>query len=441
MKLSEKIGRLYFNREDLSEIEMARSRNLSIYEGCTARSILTLTSGSFLVGFAGYLGASDQIAGIVSAIPVFAGIITVFSPLMFERMANRKFITVLFCLLGRLMLGTMIVIPFIDIPNSHQIALLIGMFLTANLFLAAMMPSATTWLLKITPESIRGVYYGRREAIVLGAVTIVTLVMGQVLDKFDRAGYQLRGFIILYIFVIIITLVNFIIFSGMKEPPNEILKTDISVINIFRIPLKNKKYMTISILMAVWNFGYQLAFPFTSVYMVSTLKLGYGLITVMAVLASLTSVVSVYFWGRLADRKSWLYLMNLMILIQITSFLIWFFINKSTAAILLPMAHILGGAAIGGINISLNNLQYTFSPPDNKTVFLGFSSAVNGVIGFTGTLAGSYFLTLSEKLEFKVWNLSVGSMQMIFLIAGITLFSGVMFVHNIMKSEAFKVTL
>ncbi len=439
MKLSEKISNLYYNKADLNEKEMARSRYLSIYEGGTARSILTLTSGSFLVGFANYLGASNQILGIVSAIPVFAGIVTVFSPLMFERMVNRKFITILFCLIGRLMLGTMIVIPFIDIPNSLQIVLLIGMFLVANLFLASIMPSATTWLLKITPESIRGTYYGRREAIVLGAVTIVTLVMGQVLDKFDRAGYQLGGFVILYIFVIIITLVNFIVFSGMKEPPNEILKTDISVINIFRIPLKNKKYVTISILMAVWNFGYQFAFPFTSVYMVSTLKLGYGLITIMAVLASLASVISVYFWGRLADRKSWLYLMNLMIFIQITSFFIWFFINKSTVAILLPIAHILGGAAIGGINISLNNLQYSFSPPDNKTVFLGFSSAVNGVIGFIGTLAGSYFLTVSEKFEFTAWKLSVGSMQMIFLIAGIILFSGIVVVHNIMKSDSFKV--
>lgn len=44
MKLSEKIGKLYFNKENLSEREEARSRNLSVYEGCTARSILTLTT-------------------------------------------------------------------------------------------------------------------------------------------------------------------------------------------------------------------------------------------------------------------------------------------------------------------------------------------------------------------------------------------------------------
>jgi len=425
MKLSERLRSIYFNKNELGNGEMAQSRKLSIYEGCTARSILTLTSGSFLVGFAKYLGASNQISGIISAIPVLAGIVTVFSPIWFERMENRKLITVLFCFIGRLMLGMMIVIPFINIAGSLRITLLIAMFLLANLFLASVMPSALTWVLNITPESIRGAYYGRREAVVLSAVAAVTLMAGQVLDRFHRLGRQLDGFVVLYIFVIVITLVNLVLFSGMKEQPNKITRTNLTVFNIFRIPLRNKKYMSISLLMAIWNFGYQLAFPFTAVYMVAGLRLGYGLITLMAVLASVASVISVKFWGRIADRKSWLYLTNLMIFLQILSFLIWFFINGSTVSLLLPIAHILSGAAIAGINISLSNLQYTFSPAENKTVYMGFSSAVNGVIGFLGTLAGSYFIAATDGFSLSVFKLSFGNMQLMFIIAGITLLSGI----------------
>ena len=112
MKLTTKFKSIYINKEPLTDEDMDTSRNLSILEGSTARTIFTLTGGAFLVGFAKYLGANDQIAGIVAAVPVLAGIIMAFSPILFERLENRKSIICLFCFIGRLMLGTMILIPF-----------------------------------------------------------------------------------------------------------------------------------------------------------------------------------------------------------------------------------------------------------------------------------------------------------------------------------------
>ena len=155
--------------------------------------------------------------------------------------------------------------------------------------------------------------------------------------------------------------------------------------------------------------------------MISTLNLRYGLVTAMAVLASIASVVSVRFWGRIADKKSWIYIMKLMIVLQILSFLTWFFINANTVYILMPIAHILGGAAISGVNISVNNLQYSYSPADNKTVYMGFSSAVNGIFGFVGTLLGSFFIKVTETSGVSPAGFSIGNMQMLFLTAVLVL--------------------
>jgi predicted MFS family arabinose efflux permease len=248
-------------------------------------------------------------------------------------------------------------------------------------------------------------------------------------------GHPFTGFILLYIFVIVASLVNFVLFSHIKEPVNPVSKSAIFISNIFTIPLKNKKFMKVTLLMIIWNFGYQLAFPFTSVYMVSILNLRYGLVTVMVVLGSIASVVSVRFWGRIADRKSWMYIMKLMIILQILSFLIWFLINGKTVYILLPLAHILGGAAIAGVNISVNNLQYSFSPSENKTVFMGFSSAVNGVLGFCGTLAGSLFIKVTESSTISVGGFAIGNVQMVFLIAGAVLVGSIFFINRIRVVE------
>lgn len=426
MNLLAKLRGIYFNKESLSDEDMNVSRNISIFEGCTARSILTLTSGAFLVGFAKYLGASNEKSGIISAIPVLAGIVTVFSPIVLEKLESRKLLTVLLCFIGRLMMGLMILIPFISSSQTVRIQLLIWVFFIANIILSFTLPYAQVWILNITPESIRGAYYGKRESIVLGAVTLVTLLMGQVLDKFEQLGHQFIGFVVLYIFVIITALVNLVLFSHIKEPVNPIAKSGVSIKNLFTIPLKNKNFMKITFLTVLWNFGYQLAFPFTTVYMVSILHLRYGLVTVMAVLASITSVVSVRYWGRIADKKSWLFIMKLMIVLQIVSFLIWFFINPNTVYILLPIAHILGGAAISGVNISVYNLQYSFSPVENKTVYMGFSSAVNGMLGFAGTLAGSFFIKATESSGVSYGGFSIGNMQMLFFIAGVVLVGSIL---------------
>ncbi len=434
MELLEHIKRIYFNKDKLSNADAQRSREISIFEGCTARSILTLTSGAFLVGFAKFLGASSQISGIISAIHILTGIITAISPIIYERMENRKFITCLFCLIGRLLLGLMIVIPFIKSTHVNQISLLIGVFFIANLFLSFTLPASQTWILDITPEKIRGNYFGRRESIILGAVSIITLVMGQVLDRYEKHGNQLTGFIILYIFVICTAITNFILFSKIKEPCNKVQKKRISIKNIFTIPLKNRVYMIVVLLMAIWNIGFQLAAPFTSVYLISSLKLGYGLITIMTVLASITSVFTVRLWGRLADKKSWLYLMKLMIILQALCFFIWFFINKNTL-FLLPIAHILGGAAISGINISINNIQYRFSPKENKTIYMGFSSASNGIFGFCGTLIGAYFVKNSETLLLNVVGFTIGNMQILFLTAGVFIIGGRIVIQMLKKVD------
>ena len=433
MNLTTKLKGIYINKDTLTAKEMERSRNLSIFEGCTARTIITLTGGAFLVGFAKYMGASDQIAGIIAAIPILAGIIMAFSPILFEGMENRKFITCMFCFIGRLMLGSMIIIPFINISDQIKLVLLMTIFLIANLFISFAIPSAQAWLLNITPEGIRGRYFGRRESIVLGTVTAITLLMGQILDKFEQIGQQFNGFVVLYSLVIILAVINLTIFSGIKEPKSEVSDVRLTLKDVLTLPLFNKKFMRLVLLLVLWNLSFQLGTPFTIVYMVSGLKLSYGVITLMAVLASLASVIFVRYWGRVADRTSWIHLLKLMVVLQIFSFFIWFLINKYTLVPLLPIAHILSGAAISGINISVGNLQYEYSPEANKTVFIGFSSAIGGIFGFIGTLIGSFLTKILEIYKITVLNIEIGNVQFVFLLSCLIMIVCMVYINRVLR--------
>lgn len=435
MNLYRRINSIYTNSEPITGREMEISRSLSIYEGCTARTIVTLTSGAFLAGYAKFLGSSDQIAGIIAAIPVLASALMVISPLFYEKMETRKLITCLFCLVGRLLLGTIIFIPFIKVSYGIKIVLLMLIFFIANVFTAFTLPAAQIWLQSITPESIRGRYFGKRESIIVAFVTTVTLIMGQILDWSRQMGNQLAGFIIIYAFVAIAAIVNFILFSYMKEPRVPIYDTKLNLKTVLILPVKNKRFFNLILLIILWNFSFQIGIPFTSVYMVSGLELSYGIITSMVVFASLVSVITARYWGKIADRKSWIYLLRVIVLLQILSFFIWFFINDRLVIPLLIAAHFSGGAAISGINICINNLLYDYSPKENKTVYMGFASAVGGAFGFLGTLGGSFLLKLTSDYKIVLGPAKVGNIQIIFFLSGIALTGCIIFIKYIRHTD------
>lgn len=208
----------------------------------------------------------------------------------------------------------------------------------------------------------------------------------------------------------------------MKEPANPVHKTGLKIGELLRKPLEDRSFRKIVILLAFWNFSFQIGSPFTSVYMVSGLGLNFTYITIVTALASIASVLSVRKWGRLADKTSWGFLMVILLAIQGVSHFVWFLTGDSTVYFLVPAAQILGGAAISGMNITIFNLQYTVAPVANRTVYIGFSSAVGGLFGFLGTLAGSFFLGVFEKEGNTPIVPGIAGIRFVFLLSSITLF-------------------
>jgi Na+/melibiose symporter-like transporter len=433
MWIKDFIRKIYFNNSHLSKKDLYMSRTYSIFEGCTARTIMTLTGGAFLAGFAKYLGASEQVNGIIAAIPALACTAMVLSPLVFERMARRKWLITLCCMIFRLILCSMVFIPVLVSDTTLRLILLAGSYFLAYVLACFVTPPITNWIVNITPEQVRGKYFGIRESYVLAFVTAVSLVLGRVLDVFKLNGHYYEGFEVIFGIAFLLTVINIVVFSSIKEPLVQIEGCPIGIRDVLTLPLKNKGFRKVIVLFVVWNIGVQLSAPFSFVYMVSGLKLSYTYITLMTLLSTATSVLSVRFLGRLADRKSWAYLVKVSVGFQAACHFIWLFVNPHSAAFMVPIASILGGAALGGVNISFFNLQYQYAPEKAKTVYIGFSSGVGGILGFLSALAGSFFIGILNRYDFSLNGFSLGSIQLLFGISCIILFSGVVALNEIFK--------
>lgn len=424
--LKKHIDHLYFNDEPLSEQDLSKSRRNSIFEGCTSRAIVTMCSGPFLAGLARYLGADDRTNGVIGAIPSLAGIIMILSPLILERLKRRKFLITYAAFFSRILLSLMFFLPLLSKDTALSLNLLIGMFLVANLSVSFISPAVPHWIMSITPQSIRGAYFGKRESIVLGFVAVVTLAAGRSLDLFRKTGSEHTGFMTIFAVAIILTVANFVLATFIKEPEVKLERVSLKVKELFALPLRSRVFRKAILLTVFWNLGFQFSAPFASVYMVSGLKLDYTFITISTLVAAVASVVSARTLGKLADKKSWLFLMGICVGFQIASQAVWFFVNRNTALLLVPVALLLGGAALGGINISLSNIQYLLSPPERKTVYMGFSSAVGGLMGFFSSILGAVFMGCFNDFAIGKSGFDISNFQMMFGISGLFLLACVL---------------
>lgn len=421
MNIVAKYRAAFYSNEPLVEKDYEYSRKMSIFEGCTARAVFNLTSGAFLAGYASYLGADDAFNGVIGAIPVLAGVMSILSPIYFEKRDKRKLQVVILNFLHRFILGLMGFIPMIVSGGTSALVMLAGLYMTAYMAVSFGNPASNALLIDITPANIRGRYFSKREASLLAFGTLFTLILGRVMDYYRAAENEYGGFLITFSVILVLSACNAFFWSRIKEPDTRRSKATYNIRQIITIPLKNAGFRKIIIFFILYNIGLQIGGPFFSVYMVTGLKLDYTYIMIMGMLSTIVNVLIVRVWGKIADSKSWSFVLTYSILLLGISHFNWIFVNHSTYFILVPLLHIVSGSAWAGIGISTFNIQFIYSPENGRTVYTGFNAALGGLMGFFGTLAGSALLGVFDMLGLHIADFTIGGMQMLFSISGFLL--------------------
>ena len=171
---------------------------MGIFEGGTARVIFNLTSGAFLVGFLKHMGASDTVCGYILSIPVLAAAIQFLAPIVLERLEYRLRIITLGSTLHRILLTLLIAIPFLPLPSGVKLWMSAILYLFSHLSVSFVSPAVSNLYVSFVEPSNRGKYFGQRESWLLVFATIMSLLMGWILDMFRAAGNERGGFVAIY---------------------------------------------------------------------------------------------------------------------------------------------------------------------------------------------------------------------------------------------------
>jgi len=422
------------------EKDLEKNRLLCITEGASARAIYNLTTGAFLVGFLKAMGADDTVCGYIVPIPVLASAIQFLSPITLESLEYRKGIIIAGSLTHRLLLSVLIVIPFLPLDASLKLWLTAGIFLLSNFALSFITPAVSNMYVSFVPQSMRGKYFGKRESYLLMTATVFSLILGKVLDIFEEKGSEMTGYVVLYASVFLLTIVNVVSLAGMKEVPLNHSKDRMRISEVFSLPLKNRMFVRYFIMSMMWNIAIQIASAYFSVYLVSDLDMSYTAITLLNLLNSVLYIISAGMWGRLADRRGWTVTTMVCFAILAVCHTIWFlsFRGSPILTLLLILAHATGGIAWSGINISLFNIQFDFTPDEKRTVYIGFSAAAGGTVGYAAAILGSELVSAFGNTDIYACGVRIDIKQILFLLSAMLIWVCTAYMFIFMRKRTHK---
>lgn len=392
-------------KETLTEEEVNRGLKLVIGDGLAAEAMTTLTGGAFLIAMALLLGASNFQIGLLAGLPTFTNLFQLLSIWLVRRYNNRRAIAVLCGALARLPLLAIGCIALFA-PHSSSIQLIIFFLFFYQFFGSIAGPSWNSWIKDLVPENSMGAYFSRRGSYTQTLNVILSFGVALLVDYIKKhyPQYELTTYATLFIAGGSIGLFGAFILSMAPEPQSYLERE-----NIFRLlkrPLQNPNFRSLLIFNSAWVFALNIATPFFTVFMMKGMGLSLSYIIGLTIISQLCSIFTIRLWGLFADRYSNKTIIAIAGPLYITCIIAWCFVGIYSRMyanlILLAAIHMVSGATISGINLSLTNIGLKLAPRDDAVVYLSAKNIITAFFSSIAPLIGGYLADFFTRRHLSI---------------------------------------
>jgi MFS family permease len=379
--------------ETLTESDVKKGLRLVIVEGLTTETMTTFTGGAFLTAMALLMGAENAEVGILAALPTFTNFFQLFSIALVHRYNNRRGIAVFCSVLARvplLIIGLLVLFW----SEGSSINLLLFFLFFYYMFGAIAGPSWNAWMKDLIPEQSLGSYFAKRSSYMQMLNMGFSLFLALIIDYVKRGQpeRELATYAVLLSLAGIVGLVGAFILSIVPEPLA--LRSDGNLFASFQRPLKDVNFRRLMLFNLGWAFALNLATPFFTVFMLTSLKLPLSYIIGLGILSQLFSILTIRTWGASADRYSNKTIIAIAGPLYILCIIAWCFVglyNNFFANLgLLSIIHIFTGITTAGINLAITNIGLKLSPKQHAVVYLSTKNMITSGFASIGPIIGGW---------------------------------------------------
>lgn len=403
-----------------SETRLTDSQKALLVQGALSSALFSIGTGNFLAGYLTYLGASPAFCAVVAAIPQLGCILQLVSPFLFERLRHRKDVICACCFLFRIGMGLAGLIPFTLHERTERLAAVFAFYLLAFLMAGFVTPGLDQWTMGLAPKYRRGRFFAVKNIASALMTAGISLALGWQLDYFSAQNMAGTGYLILYICCCLLACVDLFLLKRMEEIPCEPMGA-LRIRDLGR-PLRDRTYRKIILFLPVWFFALNFSNAFLSVYMLQGLGMSHTAITSVATIASVAGIIGTWFWGRLADKSSWNSILLWTGCLIGGTFLCWAAVRPGCGVAVPLLLQASVAACTGSFHVASMNLQFSCSPREGKTLYLGVGAAISNLTGYGAALLGA---SVQNTL---MGEMGIGSICVLFGCSGVLCLAAVLLI-------------
>jgi len=419
--------------------KLSRALRLSIGEGALACAMGTLTGGVFLTGFALALGATRFQIGLLAAMPALANFAQLLGACAIERTGRQKAVCLGALSLSRVVWMTVLLTPLFAFAGagSWLVWALIAVQAASSALNAIGGVGWLCWIRDLVPETVRIGFLSRRNQIDTVLALTLSIAGGAFVDWWGAGhpGSQ-GGFVLVFAAAMACGWTSLAMMSRIpevaKEEPADESRPPLG--RLFLAPLRETNFRRVLGFYAFWNLAVNLSAPFFAVYMLEKMGLPFWYVTVLCTLSSVCGLAANRFWTRLSEKFGHRPVIFLATLGDALYPLWWLFASPPWSWLLIPIH--CSGVFSAPLAVGPNNLVLKLSPARNASPYMAVFNAVVGPATALATILGGYLAGAFGGWERSVGPLSLGGLQLVFLVSAVGRLSSLVLLWRISEPRA-----
>ncbi|MBI2854807.1 MAG: MFS transporter [Chloroflexi bacterium] len=338
----------------------------------------------YLVAYAVALQTNSLQIGMLCSLPGFiASLLQLFDCEIVRLMRGRKATILIFALLQGL-----IFLPILSLSilaRSNQGWWMILFATLYSIFGALTSPAWGSLMAEVVPQGLRGKYFSRRGMFSTVASIFTFMAGGVFLNLLVQRS--LWGFAVLFGAAVVCRLASWLLLTRLYEVPQTVsCEQSVNASQFSRGLLTTDlgKYM---LFLFAMSFAVNIAGPYFTVYELRDLKFSYLTYAGLEAVSSVVTIFSVTHWGQAADRVGNSRIVRMTAALVPLVPLLWIL---STNVAYLGLVQVFSGLAWAGYNLCTVNYLYDATTPENRTRYLAYFNAGNGISAGMGALTGGF---------------------------------------------------
>lgn len=417
-----------------------------LWDGVTTEVMTTLTGGVFLVSMALLMGANNKTIGVLAAWPLMGNIAQLTIVAFLQKYKNRKVITLVLLLVGRIPLFVIGISILLNVAND--INFLMTAMAIHYIFSAAAGLTWNSWVKDLVPENDLGKFFSKRSKYMLVVNLVSSISLAYIIDYLTvyRPDLELYMYAILFTIAGISGIIGLFFLFNAKEP--YLASDKISFDQLMKKPFQDLNFKKLLIFNSGWLFAVNLAAPFFIVFLLKDMGVSMKYVILLTLVSQLFSILTVQFWGRLSDKYSNKNIILLLAPIYILTLFIWLYVGLVGSLILNTLLLVFIFAVMGvcnaGINLALTNIGLKLIPTKHATIYLSLRTIVTSLIAAIGPIVGGVLADVLEDHQFRLvfeWNspalerdikiISIQGMNFLFVISAVACIIGLQLLHAV----------